>query len=545
MKHFFWALLLYGCSAPTPCVQQWTSHEIRLEAQKDYANGYVDVEVWAEFRNQNGATLKRPAFWDGGRIWKIRFAPLDSNGVWSYETHCSEPSDRGLHGKTGAVISVPYRGSNRLLASGLLTMSPGKRNVIHHNGKPFLLVGDTPWALPFRATTEQARVYAQDRQAKGFNAVLLMSLQPDMRAEGPPHRDMELGFSRAFDDLSQGHLHHLRPDYFQYLDSLMTILLDHEIVPVYQPVFHGFGWKGLSVLGKVIEPAEYVRYCKYLLARYGSQPAMWLLCADSNGKEPGVAESGAMMEEWDGYRQPTGIHYNPCDDYLAEWARNDSSLCFHGNKSFQDAAWLDFQWAQTGHGGEHLYHKVARMYENVPVKAVANGEPTYEGMAGGKNGLGWWQGEEAWMQLMSGATMGVVYGAAGLWQWQIAAGEPGWDAWCSQNLSWREALALDGSQYVGWVARALRDYDFTDMVKMPDRVENGRYLLGRDRQFFVSYLDQGGSLNIKDLPAGLPFEWFNAKTGVVVAGGVTIPEQPFIAPDANPWVLLVGKKRTD
>ena len=34
------------------------------------------------------------------------------------------------------------------------------------------------------------------------------------------------------------------------------------------------------------------------------------------------------------------------------------------------------------------------MYSNQPIKAVMDGESTYEGMGGGKHGLGWWQGED-------------------------------------------------------------------------------------------------------------------------------------------------------
>ncbi len=530
-----------ACTAAIPQVQQWQTCEIVLQSAKVYDNGYTDVDVWAMFQRTDGTALRRPAFWDGDRSWKIRFAPIDSNGLWQYRTFSSDESDQGLHGRTGTIRSVPYMGSNRLLANGLLKMSAGMRNVVHHNGRPFLLVADTPWALPFRATTEQVRIYAQDRHAKGFNAALLMTVQPDMRAEGPDARNTPLGFARGFSDLPDGHINQLIPSYFQCLDSLITILIDHEIVPVYQPVFHGFGWKGLSVLGKVVKPAEYVRYCKYLLARYGSTPAMWLLCADSNGKEPGVPESGEMMEQWDCYHQPTGIHYNPCDDYLAEWAKNDSNLCFHENKSYQHTDWLDFQWAQTGHGGEHLYHKVERMYENLPVKASANGEPTYEGMNGGQAGLGWWQGEESWMQLMSGATMGVVYGAAGLWQWQVTGEEPGWDAWCSQKKSWRDALNLEGSRYVGMLAGALRPYDFTDMIKMSERVAEGQVLSGCDDRFFISFLKNGGRLAIRSLPSGLDYEWFNPKTGERTAMGKTSVQQIFTSPDDNPWVLIIGK----
>ena len=97
-----------------------------------------------------------------------------------------------------------------LIKHGLLKMSPGKRNVVHANGKPFLVVGDTPWAMPFRATIDQAREYSADRRIKGFNTALLMTVQPDMYAEGPEERNTVMGFDRGFADLHEGHLNKLK-----------------------------------------------------------------------------------------------------------------------------------------------------------------------------------------------------------------------------------------------------------------------------------------------------------------------------------------------
>ena len=393
----------------------------------------------------------------------------------------------------------------------------------------------------------------KDRQQKGYNTALLMSLQPDMEAEGPDARNTIEGFARAFDDLKDGHINDLQVDYFHTLDTIVSILLDHEIVPVFQPVFHGYGWKGKNVLGNYVDPQEYVRYCKYLLARYGSQPAFWLLAGDNGGRDPGVKESGEMMEQWDAYQQPTGLHYNPCDDYIAEWAvDNPIKHCEHYNKTYQSEPWLDFQWAQTGHGSEHLYHKVERMYNNKPTKAVANGEPTYEGMNNGKNGLGWWQGEEAWMQLMSGGTMGVVYGAATVWQWKITPDEPGWPAWTDQNTSWKEGLEMEGSKYVGLVRRAFEGYDFTDMEKRPDLTNNRHPLLAKEGIFYISYLNEGGQIAIQNLPkptrsdnqtgGGLKYKWYNPKTGTFIKEGFTDDRNVFSSPDNNPWVLIIGKK---
>src|SRR6266567_3946754 len=73
-------------------------------------------------------------------------------------------------------------------------MSPGARSLVHADGTPAILVGDTAWALLWRATEDQVRVYAADRHAKGFNAALLMTVQPDMRATGPRDRTQDEGF---------------------------------------------------------------------------------------------------------------------------------------------------------------------------------------------------------------------------------------------------------------------------------------------------------------------------------------------------------------
>ena len=543
MKPYYSILFLFistfsaYAQGPIPKVGQWATHEINLDARETYKNPYTDVEVWALFVNQKGDTLKRPAFWDGGTSWKLRFSPPDADGQWTWQSFASNKEDGGLHQQIGSFASVPNTSSNELIKNGLLKMSAGNRNVIQQSGKSFLVVADTPWAIPFRATTEQVEIYAKDRQKKGFNTALMMTLQPDTKAEGPNERNTAQGFKRAFDDLAKGHINQINVDYFQYYDGLVQTLLEHDIVPVFQPVFHGYGWKGLEVLGRTVVPEEYVRYCKYLLARYGSNPAFWLLGGDHNGKDPGILESGEMMEDWDAYKQPTGIHYNPCDDYLASWAEGNRDHCFHYNKSFQEAAWLDFQWAQSGHESEHIYHKVERMYENLPTKAVANGEPTYEGMSDGKNGLGWWQGEEAWMQLMHGGTMGVVYGAATLWQWKISPNEAGWPGWTDQPTSWREAMDMEGSTYVGLVGKILGQLDMADIEKRWD-LANGKPLLAKAGVLYISYLNEGGTITIQDLPKNLTYSWMDPKTGNPKQIG-KVTENTFRAPDNKPWVLII------
>lgn len=454
----------------------WREIELVLTAQKDYANPYTDVEVGADFSDEAGAWLRRPAFWDGDRTWKIRFAPTHT-GRWTWRSFASS-DDAGLVNQWGELSCEAADSSNRFYQHGFWRMSPGGRNLVHADGKPAVLVGDTIWAFPWRATLEQAEVYANNRHSKGFNAALLMSVQPDMRAVGPRDRSLDEGFDVGFEDLPSGHINQLRPEYFQHLDRLVDILVAHQLVPVWQPVFMGFGWKGLDVAGPVLPPAEYARYCRYLVARYGARPAVYLVGGDGSGYEAPVAPGGEEVQAWDAYAQPTGIHYRPHAD----------------NRAHQDAAWLDFQWCQTGHRGVHVPERVADMWRNLPVKAVANGEPSYENTEVTGRAAGWWQGHEAWSNLCAGGTMGVVYGAGSLWQWMLRVGEKGQDSFfAAPGASWREAIDFEGSTYVGLVSRILDGLPYTDMAPnwQASLTPRGLSVPGK---LFIAYNEEGGSL---------------------------------------------------
>jgi hypothetical protein len=515
------SLLRAATPQPTVVAEQWQEIELAFTAESDHANPYTEVEFQVEFEGPQGVRLNRPGFWDGGKTFRVRFASPTAAGQWRWRSSAT-PADPGLHGKQGTITAAAYTGADALVKHGLLRMSPGMRTVIHADGTPFLMVADTPWALPWRATVDDARVYAQNRQAHGFNTALLMSLQPDRGENGPNARGTVQGFAVAFDDLKEGHINRINISYFQYFDQLRDILLAHGIVPVYQPVFHGFGWKGNNVLGQKMSAAEHARYCRYLVARYGAKPAIWLVGADSTGRNVGVKEGGEIIEQWDAYRQPTGLHYSPK-------ASNDA---------FQDAAWLDFQWCQTGHGGRHRTDRVRTMYTNLPVKAVANGEPTYEGIKQPDQAAGWWQGHSAWLQYTSGGTMGLVYGAGGLWQWKITPDEPGWPDWANSRVSWREALELEGARYVGYFGKILRGLDVIDIPTRPD-LAAGKLCLAKEGELYIVYLPEPGDVSLAHLKSGMNFRWLDPKTGrQLSAGKVTNPTAAFQAA-IYPAVLIV------
>lgn len=510
---------------------QWREIEIELFARTDWPNPYTNVEVWVDFRHSAGTEIRRPAFWDGGLSWKVRFASPLRDGSWQWKSAASV-DDAGLNGSVGVLecSSSSHSGNgSTFYAHGFWTMSKGKRNLVHADGTPCMLAGDTAWALPWRATPEHCREYAADRMHKGYNAVLLMTVQPDMDARGPRDRSADTGFDVGFEDLPNGHLRKLNVDYFKRFDQLTSILIEHDLVPVYQPVFHGYGWKGLKSAGPVVPADEYARYCRYLVARYGARPAMWLVGADGECRLESIRAGGEEIQAWDAYGHPTGVHYQP-------HTRADA---------WQDAEWLDFQWCQTGHTGLHLPERVADMWRNTPVKAVANGEPTYENIGQPGRASGWWQGEEAWANVCAGGTMGAVYGAGSLWQWRLHADEPDFQDWAhAHGAGWREAIDFTGSRFAGAMRRVFDGFPFADMD--PDWTSMiGQRGLSVPNQFLLIYFSEPG-------PCTIVADWvpktgmlFDVRAGTKIGAVILDEKNSFVPQHAGPCAVIFTPRGTD
>ena len=509
--------------------RQWQSVELTLTGPR-FDHPYVDADPWVDFTHSTGDVVSRPAFWDGDRTWRVRFASVHADGTWTWQLR----SDAGWTPVSGTLVatSADEAAGHRALRHGFTRLAPSGRGLVHADGTPALVVADTAWAMPWRATLDDVRHYARDRQSKGFNAVLLMSVQPDMRAVGPRGRDIDQGFEVGFDDLPQGRLTQLNPDYFRYLDEIVAVLVAHGITPVLQPVFHGFGWKGLDVAGPVVPPEDYARYCRYLLARYGAGPVIYLVGADGAGSEPQIEAGGKYLHRSDAYGQPTGIHYRP-------HARNNAH---------QDADWLDFQWCQTGHGGDHVPDRVATMWRERPVKAVMNGEPTYEHSGRPGKGEGWWQGHEAWSNLCAGAVMGVAYGAGSLWQWVVRPDEPGHEAFfLAPGAGWREALQFEGSRYVGLLGQILAGLPIHDTEPCWDVSLCTRGLL-KTGELFVGYAEHGGRWVFLDADGRVPLPYWllDPRTGELLDSGVrstgrVVIEDPSSAETPAPRVLICAE----
>lgn len=166
-----------------PSALLWQVAEIDLTSSKTYANPYGEIDVTVTFTGPGGESVTRPAFWDGGSAWKVRFAPT-AVGSWNWQTECSDQTNDGLNGRSGHLECVPAEGDNPCYRHGLLKVSDNRRHFVHADGTPFFWLGDTHWQMPDTVRLDvcnhpehvgkacphsgQFQHLVADRRAKGF-----------------------------------------------------------------------------------------------------------------------------------------------------------------------------------------------------------------------------------------------------------------------------------------------------------------------------------------------------------------------------------------
>ncbi len=92
-------VLVMVCSSHTHAtpVLRYTRYEHTFTSAKDYTNPLYDVKSFRiQFRSPTGRLKTVNGFWDGGRLWRVRFAP-EETGTWTLLSACSDSLNGGLH----------------------------------------------------------------------------------------------------------------------------------------------------------------------------------------------------------------------------------------------------------------------------------------------------------------------------------------------------------------------------------------------------------------------------------------------------------------
>lgn len=536
--------------SPAATAQTNRMVEIAFTAAQDYPNPFRDITLDVLFETPEGRTLKVPAFWDGGRSWKVRYAS-PALGEHRWRSVCSEAADAGLHGRTGTVEVTRYRGDNPLYLHGPLRVAADRRHFEHRDGTPFFWLGDTWWmGLCQRLHwPDEFQQLAADRKAKGFTVIQIVAgLYPDMPAFDPRGAN-EAGFSWEADYAR------IRPEYFNRADERLLYLADQGFVPC---VVGAWGYH-LPWLGE----DRMKEHWRYLVARYGALPVVW--CAAGEGTMPFY---GSAHAEEEAARQKTGW-----TDVIRSIRATDPFgrlITIHPSRSARetvtDPALLDFDMHQTGHRPEDgvgaMAGQMRGAYDAQPPMPVIAGESSYEGLDLREWGGGILSADAArqmfWVGLMHNGAAGGTYGANGIWQVN-RAGEPYGPSphgrsWGS--TPWNEAMQRPGSTQVGLARQFLCRYPWNRLEAMPDAVawtgdsspaDGVRPCsAGIDTQLRIVYAPRARGITVAQLAPETSYAatWFDPVTGtsqplasVTTDAAGTAPVQP--PATAHDWVIAL------
>jgi len=375
------------------------------------------------------------------------------------ERHVLAADNSAATGRTGIDdISFPLRASEN------------HRYLVDSKGKPFFLLGDTPWFLQ-KIPPEDVRRVMDDRKTKGFNTLFLEILDdsrlPSRDAYGNVAFQPELDITKPVEA------------YWRYADAVMDEAAGRGFFVIMSDLWYGYG-EGLWMHHVTPESAR--TYGHFLGRRYARfKNLMWMHCGDRNPDER-LAKCAnelalAIREE-----APSHLH-------TAHVSHEFSSADF-----FNKEPWLDVNMAYT-YGASYL--QVSKEYQrNDPVRPVILGETGYEA-------------EPNAIELLPDAKEGDLWNPYRIrrnaW-WAILSGACGYCAgtrlWRFES-NWRDILNVESVRQAPLIRRLMEPRPWWRLV--PDtkhELVTGGYGQWKQADYVAAALTDDGKLAIAYMPTG-------------------------------------------
>ena len=506
-------------------VEQYRPVILTFESEHSYANPFLDVSINASFTYED-KTIIREAYWDGGNIYRISFAPTEV-GTWDYVL--SAPSETGLNGIYGTVECVPYTGDLELYKHGFVKVM-NEHHLCYADGTPFFWLGDTHWEFAYREDYDDMFRYMVDKRFEQGYTVYQTNLRSDAMMGGD-----KLYWDGDVPNISF---------YQNELDRRFAYVADKGIVNAL----------GLCWFMSVNNNIPHIRnLARYIIARYGAYPLIYTLAGEVGGYD--LKAQPALLEQWkevadymyemDGYPHLHTVHYTnerPFPEY------------------FQDEPWMDFTLNQGGHGdfviSPNDYRSFLAKHGDKP---FVEGEAMYEFCSTlEENGPRMCTPDMvrrvAYMTIQLGGC-GYTYGAQGIWDC-IKDKEHFTErnmVFNRYHVTWYEAIEGEAGKQMGYMKDFYLDNDYTSMLPYVNEADTN--LLGRNAPFvslnedhtkLIAYYVQTARKNVTvELPDGdYVLTWFNPREGtyskettINISEPYTLPKKP----DEFDWALVLKK----
>lgn len=523
--------------------------EWSMTASRDVPDPFNTVDLDVVLTAPSGRRLVAPAFWGGGREWRVRVA-ADEAGEYRWRSEARGAEGVGLDGLEGELVVSPYTGTNPLYRHGALRVARSGRSLEHADGAPFFWLADTWWMGLCKRLgwPGDFQWLVSDRVEKGYTVIQIVAgLYPDMDAFDDRGRN-EAGFPWEPGWTA------IRPEYFDAADARIHWLVRSGLVPC---IVGCWGYY-LGRLG--VEKMK--RHWRYLVARWGAYPVTWCLAGEV--LMPYYLDPLPDQAAREAYAQEARTRWSEIARYVRSIDPYGRLMTAHPGDSARasvDDDVLDFDMLQTGHGDRtslpNTVEQVVRSYSRRPVKPVIDGEVCYEGI--GEASRQEVQRMMFWVCMLSGAC-GHTYGANGIWQVngkeQPYGPSPHGMAW--GDTPWEEACRLPGGAQVGIGKRLLDRYEWWRFEPHPEWVEPhwtpqnymAPYAAGIPGRVRVVYCPTYlGAVTLCGLEAGVEYRayLFDPKNGRETEAGIAVGDAegrwrtPHL-PIYQDWVVVAEKR---
>jgi uncharacterized protein DUF4038/collagenase-like protein with putative collagen-binding domain len=465
-------------------------------------------------------------------------------------------------------------------ASFPLKVSSNGRYLVDRANKPFRIQGEAAWSLIANLTYAEADKYLSNRQAKGFNTVLVELMEHKYAQGGkganftgvPTNRGGALPFTRKGDggkyDGEWGTAAFSTPNeaYFGFADSIIDLAAQKGMLVYLVPMFLGFnggnaGW-WTDLTNRVNTQAVCYQLGMYIGNRYKNrQNILWMIGGDyfpPSGSEgearllkfmQGIKASGAA-QLWSGDWSAPSLS---TDEATFAGFMDVNSVYTYGDKAYPG---VTYDEARAG-------------YSLSPPRPAYLKETGYEDE-------GWFPGDAAsvrmyeYYAILGGATAGGFFGNRDIWKF---ATERWWfDPASFGHGPWTTAMESTGTFDFVYLGRLLDSVPWYNLVPselsgMKRLVTEGggnykttEYVVAAamsDGKALLAYVPptRKGAVNITvdmtSLAGPSRGEWFDPTSGTFteVAGGIfpNAATRTFTTPGMNSrgegdWVLVLRMK---
>lgn len=502
--------------AKLPVVPKWHRFEAVLKSSFSYTNPLQEATLTARFSSPLGDSYTVLGFWDGGRTWRVRFAP-DQPGEWHFEINCSDAANSGLHVSNGAFLCTAALGESRFDQHGPVRVARDHRHLEHADGTPFFWLSDTVWNGARVSEPKEWEIYAEIRASQGFNVAQWAA------APGEDFKN-ESALTGFPDQVG------VNPEVFRRLDAKLDTLSHEGILSAIVPLLE------TETNAASLREDQAALLVKYVVARWGAEPVVWLLTLDGAAPRNGPArwKSIGQAAFKEGYHAPL----------IACVPTRLSAL-----SALSEESWIGVFGVST------LAGSVTGMWTNGLPRPLLAFTPYENAPARGEQKR--FRAEDvrlaAYRGLLMAPPAGVSYGGQGVVNWDRTT-DAAKDKTPGADLPlWQKALFMPAAKQMGHLHNFFSSLQFWRLRPEPKAVANQpgdaeprREVLaaGTERKdLLLVYVpeDRTVELYLDAMPASPTVTWVNPRTGetspaVAVVVGRTCQ---FPTPEPGDWLLVL------